>query len=43
MKTDATEKPVNKPNEDGTCAPGRSLCGTGNFATCLDLQNDPQH
>jgi hypothetical protein len=44
MTTGTAKKPVNnKPAADGTCPTGRSLCGTGRFAICADLQNDPGH
>ena len=44
MKTGIAKKPVNnKPADDGTCPSERSLCGTGTFAICVDLQNDPDH
>ncbi len=44
MNTGTAKKPVNnKPAADGTCPSGQSLCGTGKFAICVDLQNDPAH
>jgi len=44
MHTGTAKKPVtNKPADDGTCPDGRSVCGTGNFAVCEDLQADPSH
>jgi len=33
----------NAPNPDGTCPAGQSVCGSGAFAQCLDLQNDRAH
>jgi hypothetical protein len=42
MNTGTAKKPVNnKPAADGTCPTGRSLCGVGRFAICVDLQSDP--
>jgi hypothetical protein len=44
LNTGTAAKPVNdKPASDGTCPPARGLCGTGVFAICVDLQNDPSH
>jgi FG-GAP-like repeat/Stigma-specific protein, Stig1 len=43
LKTGTAKKPANKPGEDGACPTERSLCGTGIFAICVDLQNDPSH
>jgi hypothetical protein len=44
MSTGTAKRPVNnKPAADGTCPTGDSLCGTGVFAICVDLQNDPAH
>ncbi|HEX7508185.1 MAG TPA: hypothetical protein VF550_15520, partial [Polyangia bacterium] len=44
LETGTAKKPANnKPAADGTCPTGRSLCGTGRFAICVDLQNDPGH
>jgi hypothetical protein len=44
MNTGSAKRPVNnKPAADGTCPAGRSLCGTGVFAICVDLQDDPNH
>jgi hypothetical protein len=42
MNTGTAKKPAtNKPATDGTCPSGRSACGTGGFAICADLENDP--
>jgi hypothetical protein len=44
MHTGTAKKPANnKPAADGTCPSERSLCGTGTFAICVDLLNDPEH
>jgi hypothetical protein len=44
MNTGTAKKPANnKPATDGTCPAGHSLCGTGIFAVCVDLQADPDH
>lgn len=44
MNTGTAKKPVNnKPAADGTCPAERTRCGTGAFAVCVDLQNDPDH
>jgi hypothetical protein len=43
MKTGTAKRPANKPADDGTCPSERSLCGKGGFATCVDLQDDPNH
>ncbi|HEX7598511.1 MAG TPA: hypothetical protein VF518_09870, partial [Polyangia bacterium] len=44
LNAGTAKKPVNnKPADDGTCPSGRSLCGTGVFAICVDPQNDPEH
>lgn len=44
MNTGTAAKPVNdKPAADGSCPSGQTLCGTGVFAICVDLQNDPGH
>jgi uncharacterized protein (DUF2141 family) len=44
LKTGTAKKPANnKPADDGTCPSARSLCGTGVFAICVDLQDDPDH
>ena len=44
LRTGTAKKPTNnKPADDGTCPSERSLCGTGTFAICVDLQNDPEH
>lgn len=44
IDTGKAKRPVNnKPAEDGTCPTGRSLCGTGVFAICVDVQNDADH
>lgn len=44
MDTGTAKRPVNnKPAEDGSCPSGQSLCGTGVFAICVDLQHDPHH
>jgi hypothetical protein len=44
MNTGTAKKPVNnKPATDGTCPTGDSLCGTGAFAICANLQSDPAH
>jgi hypothetical protein len=44
MHTGTAKRPTNdKPAADGTCPSGQSLCGTGAFVICVDLQNDPDH
>jgi hypothetical protein len=44
MNTGTAKRPVNnKPAADGTCPSGESLCGTGVFAICVDLENDWRH
>lgn len=43
MKAATPKKSDNKPTEDGSCPGGHSLCGTGVFATCVDLQRDVNH
>ena len=44
MNTGTAKRPVNnKPAADGTCPSAQSLCGTGVFAVCVDLQNDPAY
>ena len=43
LKTGTRKQPDNKPAADGTCPAERSLCGTGAYAFCRDLQNDPEH
>ena len=41
LRTGTAKKAVNnKPADDGTCPSGQSLCGSGTFALCVDLQND---
>src|SRR5512142_1490103 len=44
LKTGTAKKPVTaKPADDGSCPSGQSVCGTGAFAVCVDLQNDANH
>jgi hypothetical protein len=44
IDTGTAKKPVNnKPAADGSCPGGRTLCGEGIFAICVDLQTDPNH
>lgn len=44
MNTGTAKRPVNnKPAVDGTCPTAGSLCGTGVFAICANLQSDPAH
>jgi hypothetical protein len=43
MRTGTTSKAANKPAGDGTCAAGLTVCGTGDFGVCVDLQNDRAH
>ncbi len=44
MHTGTAKRPNNnKPAADGSCPVGQTLCGTGRFVICVDLQNDPAH
>jgi hypothetical protein len=44
MNTGTAKRAVNnKPTADGSCPTGDSLCGTGVFAICANLQSDPAH
>jgi hypothetical protein len=43
MRTGTTSKPAHKPDADGTCAAGLTVCGTGDFGVCVDLQSDRAH
>jgi hypothetical protein len=44
MKTGTAKKPAtNKPADDGTCPSEDSVCGSGTFAICVDLQNVANH
>jgi len=44
IDTGTAKRPVNnKPAADGSCPVGQTRCGEGIFATCVDLQIDPNH
>jgi hypothetical protein len=43
MRTGTTSKPANRPDADGTCPAGLTVCGTGDFGVCVDLQSDRAH
>ena len=43
LRTGRVGNKNNPPNPDGTCSTGLTVCGTGAFARCLDLQNDRAH
>lgn len=37
------QRASDKPDPNGTCPSGQSVCGTGVFAVCTDIQSDPNH
>jgi hypothetical protein len=43
LRTGRVGNTTNAPAPDGTCNAGQSVCGSGAFAQCLDLQNDREH
>ena len=43
LRTGKVGNTTNAPAPDGTCNAGQSVCGSGAFAQCLDLQNDREH
>ena len=43
LRTGRVGNTINAPAPDGTCHAGQSVCGSGAFAQCLDLQNDRTH